>query len=389
MGFLNDLLYAIDTPGALTRGLLAGKPGKRVSGRELVDFMPNKKGLDAGDVVGFLAEVLVDPMNLVGGAGALKAVKSLGKARKVAKVADTASDIAKPIKAVDGSMAVSKSEGLMPASSAGQVSPEAIAVMEEDMRKGGDWVAQHYKAKIDPKTGQITNPKSGLSLFDYPNEGAKKLDDIANRRQLVAESDKVDSPAYYQPSLFGTTSNEIGFNSGEIKNMARGEVQSAGVHEHMHALTDSTGNMNSKLHNFIYDLAENTKVWRGRQKNAVVDDLLRKSASAREYVKEHGVDGYQNLRKRLGEFQDYVTSPEETIARVVELRKAMGPLGPDDFTKELATGALKDVRAVTDLRQTYPDATIRKLLRYMPAAIPVGASPFLYQAVNSQGDAQS
>ena len=66
MDVIGGIGYALDTPGAYTRGLLAGKPGQRVSGRELVEpvFGENKEGFDAGDIPGFLADILVDPLNL-------------------------------------------------------------------------------------------------------------------------------------------------------------------------------------------------------------------------------------------------------------------------------------------------------------------------------------
>jgi hypothetical protein len=74
MGVIRDTLgavgYALDTPGAYTRGLLAGKPGQRVGGRDMLQSWgvvgENTPGLDMGDVAGFGAEMLVDPLNLIG-----------------------------------------------------------------------------------------------------------------------------------------------------------------------------------------------------------------------------------------------------------------------------------------------------------------------------------
>lgn len=79
--------YALDTPGALLRGLLAGKPGERVAGRDLLE----QYGLvgantdqgwipDAGDLAGFAADTLLDPLNLIGG-GLVKT--AAGKAAKI------------------------------------------------------------------------------------------------------------------------------------------------------------------------------------------------------------------------------------------------------------------------------------------------------------------
>lgn len=82
LGFVGNVL---DTPGSILRGLMAGDPGRafsgvldpsqRVSGRDMLQrwgaLGENEEGLDTGDVGGFLAEVVTDPLNLLG-AGALR-----------------------------------------------------------------------------------------------------------------------------------------------------------------------------------------------------------------------------------------------------------------------------------------------------------------------------
>lgn len=66
---LSGLGYVLDTPGALTRGLLSGRPGERASGRDMLESWgvlgANQEGLDWGDAAGFGAEMLVDPLNLL------------------------------------------------------------------------------------------------------------------------------------------------------------------------------------------------------------------------------------------------------------------------------------------------------------------------------------
>jgi len=89
LGFIGGVL---DTPGSWIRNTLAGENPfmgtfdfeERTSGREMLEGMgmldENVEGLDWGDVAGFGAEVLLDPLTyLTGGAAAL------GKAGKVAK----------------------------------------------------------------------------------------------------------------------------------------------------------------------------------------------------------------------------------------------------------------------------------------------------------------
>jgi len=86
MELLGDIGYAVDTPGAYARGLLAARPGERVSGRELF-------GLEEGtgnEILGLLAEMGLDPLNLltVGGAGAAKAALPLLAMSKLDKAGD-------------------------------------------------------------------------------------------------------------------------------------------------------------------------------------------------------------------------------------------------------------------------------------------------------------
>lgn len=68
--------HVLDTPGSVVRGMIAGEPErafggilsprKRVYGREMLEkggiLSPNRPGLDVGDVVGFGAEGVTDPL---------------------------------------------------------------------------------------------------------------------------------------------------------------------------------------------------------------------------------------------------------------------------------------------------------------------------------------
>ena len=82
----------LDTPGAMLRGALAGDgeaalggvfdPEKRLSGRDLLErwglLGSNQEGFDAGDALGFGAEMLLDPLNLATGGG-LAALRGVNK----------------------------------------------------------------------------------------------------------------------------------------------------------------------------------------------------------------------------------------------------------------------------------------------------------------------
>lgn len=107
-GGLQYAAETLDKPGRAMRGLLAGRPSELLnlvpfsdtlgltdpaqstSGRDLLEqygvLDKNTPGLDVGDVAGFGAEVLTDPLSWIGGLGALtktgRAAQASGKATK-------------------------------------------------------------------------------------------------------------------------------------------------------------------------------------------------------------------------------------------------------------------------------------------------------------------
>jgi hypothetical protein len=115
---VNPLLEALgmvgttlDTPGSMARGLLSGQherafggimdPSRRVSGRDMLQqwgvLGDNEEGLDFGDVAGFGAEMLTDPLSLMTGAGtgllarrAMRAGRTAGDATPLFKAAEEA-----------------------------------------------------------------------------------------------------------------------------------------------------------------------------------------------------------------------------------------------------------------------------------------------------------
>ena len=78
MDLLSGLGYALDTPGALTRGLLTGRPGERASGEDLLRALGIE---DAGWLANTATELVADPMNLIGGLGVAKKLLAPMKAR--------------------------------------------------------------------------------------------------------------------------------------------------------------------------------------------------------------------------------------------------------------------------------------------------------------------
>lgn len=110
---------SLDKPGRAIRGLLAGRPGELldaipfsdtlglttpeddVSGRDLLETYgvlgKNTPGFDAGDVAGFAAEVLTDPLNMLtlgGGTIAKEVLKDGAKSAKALTAATKAQEIA-------------------------------------------------------------------------------------------------------------------------------------------------------------------------------------------------------------------------------------------------------------------------------------------------------
>ena len=92
---LSGVGNVLDMPGSYTRGFLAGRPGDRVGGRELLEQLgvlgENREGLDAGDAVGLGADMLLDPLNLISGAGMWKLASRANKAVRSVEKANEAS----------------------------------------------------------------------------------------------------------------------------------------------------------------------------------------------------------------------------------------------------------------------------------------------------------
>ena len=92
MDLLSGLGYALDTPGALTRGLLTGRPGERASGEDLLRALGIE---DAGWLANTATEMAVDPMNLIGGLGVAKKLLGVSKVRTANKAIEGANAASK------------------------------------------------------------------------------------------------------------------------------------------------------------------------------------------------------------------------------------------------------------------------------------------------------
>jgi len=294
---LDTLSYVADTPGALLRGLLAGKPGSRATGREALHLGPNKPGFDSGDIPGFLAELLLDPVNLIGGAGIAKGVKYLSKARK-ARAASKATS------------AAAKSAETMAAATKPLVA--AIDPRVGEIEQGTAWLAKHYgekMAKTKKATGRtnVINERSGLPLWE---DGIKGESDLANleRRSVDVKANPdmpIDYVAQYRPST-----RAIEYSPAGARNYKT--LKPTGIHEGQHYLNDRNIHPNLKLH------------------------LSRVNDAARRMWKNRGYSGPVHMRKRPDvngkSFVDYIMNDDEVLARIAGTRQAMEEAGVKSFT---------------------------------------------------------
>lgn len=96
---LGSVGYALDTPGALLRGALAGRAGERASGQDLLSSYGLSSADDPwGGLKGFGAEALLDPLALAGPAlGAFKGIQGVTRGARTLAHADDVNPLAKAV----------------------------------------------------------------------------------------------------------------------------------------------------------------------------------------------------------------------------------------------------------------------------------------------------
>ena len=183
MEILGGLGHAVDTPAAYLRGLLAGRPGERVSGAELL-------GGGAGE--GLAAEVLLDPLNLLaGGVGIpLAALSKLDKTADVARAAGMTAkelEVFNALRAAEGlshNQAVDwlLNSGVMPE----RLAKETALRTTEMVPKGGVTADQLVSAfeQIDPSASRYRemlrsamDPTEGSNLI-HPEDADRIMTDL-------------------------------------------------------------------------------------------------------------------------------------------------------------------------------------------------------------------
>lgn len=295
MSVLDTATYVLDTPGALLRGLLAGKPGQRATGREALHLGPNKPGFDAGDIPGFLAELVLDPLTWIGGAGILKGAKYLNTARK----ARAASKATKAVEAVEQ---VAKSSNPLIAS---------IDARTGEMREGMEWLGKHYGEKLEKtrqSTGKINviNERSGLPLWEDGRKGRVDLGNIQNQAVDVLANSEMEHAGHYVPGFM-----TIEYNPSLTKNYDT--LKQLGIHEGQHYLNDGK-NISQQL----------------------LGHIDRVNEAAKRMWSKRGYDGPFHMRKRPDvqgrSFLQYIMDPDEVIARVSVTRQGLEDAGLKSFT---------------------------------------------------------
>jgi len=387
--------YALDTPGALLRGLLAGRPGKRVSGRELLGLSENKPGLDSGDIAGFAAEMVVDPLNLLGGAAIGKLAKTLSsasKARKAGKVAKAAtaakaSAATKPAaamaatgSAIRAADSVSPTFRTMVGRNLYDDLPDALRDvphkgLERDLNAGGQWTARHYLKKADPVTGQVTNPNSKIPLWVSADSGRATAHGMASGKSAWHDMVPVKKGNYFA-AVTGPSAKFVEYVPENLKKLpGRSSVMATGAHEGAHTLVRFEENMHDTLKAFLHDA----------------------TYSARQKELQGVMRGAFNLSGKEMKRLSYLRRPGEMFARVAMLRRAMEKtgLGLDEITnlsnylpdsplyktlkKYGATRAFNELRTATG-----NSSVVRDLLEKVPVIAAAAAVPAAYGAMKQQ-----
>lgn len=211
--------YVLDTPGALLRGALSGRIGERASGRDMLESWgmldPNQEGFDAGDVAGFGADLLFDPLNLVG-AGLVK--RGLG-------MADDVADASKAIGAVPtsaGTLLPETSQRLKDLATADipTVGPGRNLMLREDPAFKEAYIRSQDWSTVNDKTGRRVKVPNALVVAkieaETPGQGAYRAlhDELAQYgRPIVVES--VGNESFNQKLRhMGYQELDAGYDSG-------------------------------------------------------------------------------------------------------------------------------------------------------------------------------
>jgi hypothetical protein len=371
MSMLDTASYVLDTPGALLRGLLAGKPGSRATGREVLRLGENRPGFDSGDIPGFLAEMVLDPLTWIGGAGIAKGAKYLSgaaKARKAARVAKVA-DVAKAAESV---------------ANASKPLASVVSQPEDQLKSGLQWLSKHYGdklAKTRTTTGQmnVVNPKSGLPLWTDGYKGADDLKRMAAGEVPVKKGDLPHMAWYDQAD-----GRSIKYNPANVTNEE--SLKTLGIHEGMHNLNDLI-NINPSLRKHIQRVNRaQERMWKRRGQTAPLNIAAKTPPGRKSWT-------------------EYIKDPDEVLARVAAVREGMESAGVKSLTpstrimhggRKFDSSALelgdlaRDSRyELDDLLKVYGPRLTNHLLRVLPVGAAVAGGGYAASTALSPRSASS
>lgn len=102
LGFLAGLGRVLDTPGRIVRSAIAGK--EDASGRDVLQKLgilgPNQEGFDLGDLAGFAAEVVADPLTYLGIAPLTRAGKAASRTSELVGRMKAAKGFKRPVEEI-------------------------------------------------------------------------------------------------------------------------------------------------------------------------------------------------------------------------------------------------------------------------------------------------
>lgn len=387
MGMLSDIGYAVDTPGALLRGLLAGKPGARKSGREMLESWgalgPNKEGFDSGDVAGFLADLIVDPINLAGGWAAKGLAKTLGRQVGARRTASVAAKLRQPAM-VTKEAPVSLASMPRPHAAKRHIVPDldytgtptGLTSVDRNyistMKQAGADLGAHYERKWDPVAKNVVNPESGISLFDQPGPSAfTRIRRMLHKNVEVGPGAPEPNIADYVPESVGTfvgpgtktftlpVGGNIRYNKARLSLLHPDQVNKTGTHEFAHYLT----NGNTLLSTNLFD-----KLMQVGHRAARVRD--RAFMVRGKPPRTLGVLPQDRIL--------YLSNPTEMLSRVATTRMASEGLHPGLVNQLLRSpktaSAISDDTA--DLVEAFGPRLTKYLLRVLPAVPLAGAAGY-------------
>jgi hypothetical protein len=387
MSVLSNAAYIADTPDAYFRGLLAGKPGQRATGREVLRLGPNRPGLDAGDIPGFLAEVLLSPTNLVGGWAVKGLAKALGRQMGARQAASAAAKLRRPAAvAQDAPMPLASRitsyadapRGTGKRHAASLIDDEVVNLTPADrkviytMKRAGMDLGRHYDAKWDPIAQNVINPESGLRLFEQPGvKSYNRLRRMMNRNVEVGPGASWDAlgdytPEFVVPTRVGTKTfdmpmgGNIRYNEKMIHKYPSRDVRDLGTHEFAHYLTNANLLMHPELTLRLLRVAKGAHRVRGGA-------LLRQISKGQRS---------RNLDLSLTPQRvKYLSDPTEMVARVATTRMASEGLPQQALNILLQSPeAAGTISANTrDLVEAFGPRLTKYLLRVVPT-IPLAAA---------------